>query len=167
MTRRALMMACALSAGLCSYSFGQITGKVVLDGEAPAGEAIDMSAVAQCAEQHADAVVSETYVVGDEGALANVVVSITPPDGGELKGDVPAKPAVLDQKGCQYTPHVLAMMTGQKILVTNSDPFLHNVHGFPEENPEFNKAQPNIDKKGLAVGPMKAVERFVVKCDVH
>jgi hypothetical protein len=78
----------------------------------------------------------------------------------------PAQPALLDQKGCRYEPHVLAMRVGQPIVVSNSDPLLHNVHALTMDNPAFNFGQPTLDR-GRNLGPMKAAEVFKVKCDFH
>ena len=144
----------------------QVTGKVTLKGDAPEARQIDMSAVAECQKQHADAVYEETFVVGDNGALKNVIVSIKKEDSPDLTGEVPKEPVVLDQKGCQYVPHVLPMMVGQEFHVRNDDPFLHNVHSLSQTNPAFNFGQPNKDP-GKKVDPMKAPEYFRVKCDVH
>ncbi len=166
MNVRGWLMAAAL-AGMASYSFGQIKGKVLLDGDPPEAKQIDMSGVQDCAKQHADPVSEESVVVGKDKQLANVVVSIKPAEGVELKGDVPKDPAVLDQKACMYHPHVLAMMVGQDLLISNSDPFLHNVHTQPTENETINRGQANIDKPGIKAPPMKTEERFKVKCDVH
>jgi plastocyanin len=114
---------------------------------------------------HPDGLFDGSLVVGDSGGLANVVLSIRADDR-ELTGPVPNAPAVLDQKGCQYVPHVIAVMVGQPILVKNSDPFLHNVHSLSIDNPAFNFGQPNVDP-GRKVSPMKVAERFKIKCDVH
>jgi hypothetical protein len=143
-----------------------VAGKVMFDGEPPERDDINMSAVPQCAEQHANPVPDETIVVNEDGTLANVVVYVSEglPAGQEFP--VPQEPAVLDQVGCQYVPHVLPMMVGQEIRVKNSDPFLHNVHSFAVANEAFNKGQPNIDP-GMPVGPMRVPETFTVKCDVH
>jgi hypothetical protein len=127
---------------------------------------IDMSGVAQCAQQHSSPVHQETVVAGPSGGLANVVVSIKREEGSELPGSAPSEPAVLDQKGCQYSPHVIAMMKGQPLVVKNSDPFLHNVHTLPEKNEGENKAQPNLDPGAKLKSPTEA-EYFRVKCDVH
>ena len=76
------------------------------------------------------------------------------------------EPAVLDQKGCQYTPHVVGMMVGQKLIAKNEDAFLHNVHTLPEDSEPTNIAQPNKDP-GTPLKAIKSPEFFPVKCDVH
>jgi plastocyanin len=147
----------------------QVTGTVKLDGKAPEAAKIDMSSVAQCAGQHKDPVMQETVIVGKDGGLANVVVSIKKDEGMTLPGDdkAPDAPAVLSQKGCQYVPHVVAVQVGQPLLVKNDDPFLHNVHSLPEKNDPMNKAQPNVDTAGVKSPKLKEPEIFRVKCDVH
>jgi len=161
---RRWMMALAAVAGLGvgASAFADITGTVTFEGQAPEPEQIDMAAVKECAMQHPDGAFDESLVVND-GKLANVVVSIKEAPAG---GAVPKDAAVLDQKGCQYKPHVIAVMIGQPLKVRNDDPFLHNVHSLAIDNPAFNFGQPNVDP-GRAVDPMKVVERFKIKCDVH
>jgi cytochrome c551/c552 len=142
-----------------------VTGKVSFNGEAPEPQAIDMAAVKECAAQHPDGAFQESVVVNDNKTLKNVVVWVTAglPEGGSY----PAPPAAkLDQKGCQYHPHVIAVMKDQPLLISNSDPFLHNVHSLAQQNPAFNFGQPNVDP-GKQVDPMKAPEVFKIKCDVH
>jgi hypothetical protein len=56
--------------------------------------------------------------------------------------DVPETPIVLDQRRCQYSPRVFGLRTGQPLQIVNSDPTLHNTHGRPVANPEFNIGQP-------------------------
>ena len=41
-----------------------------------------------------------------------------------------------------YTPHVVAVMTGQTLGVLNSDATLHNVMTMPRDNPPFNFGMP-------------------------
>src|SRR3954470_11925746 len=150
----ALLSAAALAAGLClaSSASAQITGTVKIDGQAPEPQQINMAANPQCAAAHPNPVLEESVVVGDSGELANVVVSIKAPEGKELKGEAPKDPVVLDQKGCQYVPHVVAMMVGQDLVITNSDAFLHNVHSLAIDNQPFNFGQPTVDKKGAHRG---------------
>ena len=92
-------------------------------------------------------------------------VSLTKVDG-DFKA--PAEAVVLDQVGCEYTPYILAAQTGQKIIVKNSDPVLHNVHPTPrvKGNPESNKAQlPKGRDLEYAYDNPEKFLRF--KCDVH
>jgi len=148
---------------------GDITGTAKLDGAAPAAETIDMSAVPDCNNLHPDPVNKEDIVANDKGMLRYVVVSIKKDEAPDLAaGEAPKEPAVLDQQGCMYHPHVLALMTGQELMIKNSDPFLHNIHTLSSVNPAFNKAQPNkTPGEGEKVDSPKAPEVFHVKCDVH
>lgn len=162
------LLAAALSVGaFATGASAQVTGKVTLDGEAPEPQEIQMAADAKCAAAHADPVYDESIVAGENGELANVVLSLVAPEGKELKGEIPTEPAVLDQIGCQYTPHVIALMVGQDFIVKNSDPFLHNVHSIPFENQGVNFGQPNKDPGKKITNSVKVPERFIIKCDVH
>jgi hypothetical protein len=160
------LLSAALVAGMASLGFAQVTGKVKLDGKPPAPKEIDMAGVKECAALHVDPVMEETIVANAKGELANVVVSVKAEEAAALGGEVPKEPVVLDQKGCQYIPHVLPMMVGQKLLIKNSDAFLHNVHSLAQVNPAFNFGQPNKDP-GKEVESPKAAEVIKIKCDVH
>jgi plastocyanin len=166
MNLKVWLAAACVCVGMSTASFAQVTGKVTLEGKPGEMPAIDMSGNKDCAAKHADAVADPTVVVNDKGELANVIVSIKKEEGQELGGEASKEAAVLDQKGCMYEPHVLAMMVGQEFKIKNDDEFLHNVHSLASTNPAFNFAQPNKDD-GKAVEPMKAPEYFRVKCDVH
>jgi len=63
----------------------------------------------------------ENVVVGQGGGLENVVLHISQGLTGSALTQVPASVPVFDQKGCVYSPHVLAMAVGQNFKVTNSD----------------------------------------------
>jgi len=172
MINRSKLLALAAGAsvgllGVARFATADITGAVKLDGKAPEMKPIDMGAVAECAKQHQDPVYEETVVAGEKGELANVVVALKPDDVGALGAiEVPKQPAVIDQKGCQYIPHVLPVMVGQEMMIKNDDPFLHNVHSLAQQNPPFNFGQPNKDD-GKKVESPKAAETYKVKCDVH
>ncbi|HEV2292541.1 MAG TPA: c-type cytochrome [Tepidisphaeraceae bacterium] len=140
----------------------KLAGKVMFTGTPPALPPLGMGADAGCSAQHTDAVPDPSVMVSEKGELQNVVVSVE-----GVAGTFPtlSTPAVLDQRGCMYVPHVLAAQVGQPIVVKNSDPFLHNVHALSTINPAFNFGQ-NKDP-GRNIGSMKAPEVFRVKCDVH
>jgi len=109
---------------------------------------------------------TQFYVVGPKGEFADVVVSLKGVTGKSTGAS--AAPAVLDQKGCLYTPTILAIQTGQKLTVKNSDPILHNVHPVPTAtgNEESNQAQmPNGADLNFTFARPEMFLKF--KCDVH
>jgi plastocyanin len=167
MKTRYLLSALALSAGVCSVSLADVTGKATYDGAPPKPKEINMQAVADCAKQHADPVYEETVVVGEKGELKNVVVYVKKEEGKDLGGAAPTEPGILDQKGCMYSPHVLPVMAGQSMKIRNSDGFLHNVHGLGKDNAEFNFPQQSSGDADVTNKANKAVETYKVKCDVH
>jgi plastocyanin len=162
--RFAWMSAVALSAGVCSMSMAEVTGKVVFDGQAPKPKQISMKAVPDCEKLHNDPVYDEVIVVGENNELKNVVVSVK--DGAKLGGAARTETVVLDQKGCVYTPHVVAVQIGQPLKAKNSDAFLHNVHGLSRDNPEFNFPQTQQGQED-PIKATQAAETYKVKCDVH
>ena|SRR2546423_6308698 len=120
-----------------------VRGTIKFTGKAPAPREIDMSADPACqfSDRGPGPAMSEQYVVNN-GRLANVYVYIK--EGLEGKHFAPLQaPAVLDQKGCRYHPHVLAMMMDQPLRILNSDPATHNVHPSPKVsgNHEWNISQ--------------------------
>jgi hypothetical protein len=120
---------------------GTITGTVTLEGTPPAPHEILLSGSPGCAKLHSSPLFYPEVVSGDHGALADVVVYVK--SGlGNYRFDVPAAPAILDQKGCMYEPHVLGLMARQKLNIKNTDPVFHNVHPMPRENRAWNKSQP-------------------------
>ncbi|MEW6321969.1 MAG: carboxypeptidase regulatory-like domain-containing protein [Acidobacteriota bacterium] len=142
---------------------GVITGKITYDGPPPAPRPLRMDSDPKCVAL--PGAQSELLVVGADGGLQNVFVYVK--DGlGNRTYAVPTEPVMLDQKGCQYVPHVFGVQVGQTIKVANSDAALHNVHAVPKHNREFNFSQPAgvpavdrvFDKPELGIP---------LKCDVH
>ncbi len=115
---------------------GSVTGVISFKGATPKLPALDMSQDPACP---ADRQPSEAIVV-KSNKLANVYVYVKDglPAG---RFPVPVEPAVLDQKGCRYLPHVMGMMVGQPIKVLNSDVAQHNVHPMPTGNAAWNESQ--------------------------
>ena len=103
-----------------------------------------------------------SLIVDPQGGVRFTVAHLT--DIREGKAAAGVAP-VLDQKGCEYFPHVLAFPAGTTVEILNGDGVLHNVHSFSERNKAFNKAQPKYLKKFTHT--FTEVEIVSVKCDVH
>jgi plastocyanin len=137
-----------------------VNGTVKFDGTAPKAAKIDMSQDPGCKGTNT----AESVVV-DNGDLANVFVYVK--DGlGNRTFDAPKDPIVLDQKGCQYHPHVLGVMAGQTVQIKNDDPTTHNIHPTPKDNREWNESQP---PSSPALEKTFAREEIMlpVKCNQH
>ena len=137
-----------------------VSGSVTYAGAAPKPTKIDMSQDAACKGNN----LAENIVVAD-GKLANVFVYVK--DGlGDRTFDVPKDSTTIDQKNCQYHPHVLGVMTGQNIEIRNDDDTTHNIHPTPKDNREWNESQP---PKAAALEKSFAREEVMlpVKCNQH
>ncbi len=139
-----------------------VSGMIKLAAAAPAMGNIPMSSDAFCSGKHPTPVKSEEVVAGAAGELANVFVWVK-----DFKGSVPppSTPALLDQSGCQYIPHVSGVQVGQTLNIKNSDSTMHNVHSLAKINSGFNLSQPvpKTDSKKFT----KPEVMIKIKCDVH
>lgn len=144
---------------------GTITGKVVYTGKKPLAKPVKMDNAPECALLHDTPVLDEKIAASKEGALANAFVYIK--QGLEGKQfEPPAAPAVIDQKGCWFGPHVLGLQVGQTLKVTNSDPLTHNIHPLPEHNRDWNQSQPpNAEPFERRFTQPEVMIR--VKCNIH
>jgi plastocyanin len=141
-----------------------LTGKVGFAGTAPAKETIKMDADAFCKAAHSAPVYTQDVVVNANGTLEWVLVYVK--EGVTGNYAAPTQPVTLDQKGCQYHPHIFGIQAGQPLRILNSDGTLHNIHALPKINAEFNIGQPFPNME-----TMKKFEKPEVplrfKCDVH
>ncbi|HUP65018.1 MAG TPA: carboxypeptidase regulatory-like domain-containing protein [Thermoanaerobaculia bacterium] len=142
---------------------GTITGAVTLAGNPAPQSTIQMGADPACQAAHSSPVHAQNVVVNPAGQLANVFVYVKDFRGAAPK---PTEPAILDQRGCQYFPHVGGVQVGQTLRIRNSDPTLHNVHAMPKVNREFNIGQP---VQGMTTDKVFDKPEVMVpfKCDVH
>ena len=111
--------------------------------------------------QHQHTVPDESVVLSGDGGLKNVVVRV---NDGPIVPATASEPAVLDQVGCQYVPHILAMRLGQTLRVKNSDRTLHNVQLIGEKNPRINRGFTTVGQIDLT---LKHPEVLQARCDVH
>jgi len=138
---------------------GTISGTVKFAGTAPAPKKLDVSKDKEVCAKSAK---SDQSLVVSGGNLVNAVVSITDIKTGKK---IDAKKVTLDQKECEYRPHVLAFPVGTTVEINNPDGILHNIHSYSKVNTPFNIAQPKF-KKTMDVKIDKP-EVISVKCDVH
>jgi hypothetical protein len=131
-----------------------VKGRVILEGKAPEMPEINMAAVKECATQHPDPVTEESIIADAKGNLKNVVVYVSAglP---QQQYDPPSEPAVLDQRGCMYHPHVLPVMVGQKIMIKNSDNFRTTFTRWRPRTPGSTGQQPDPASPSSSEGPEK------------
>jgi hypothetical protein len=148
----------APSAGTAS-----ISGKVSFEGPVPAADRVKLNADPKCAAMHKEGLERWQLRVKD-GGLADVLVYVKTGVSGTYPS--PADPVVLDQKGCDYQPHMVVKMAGQPLLIRNDDDTLHNIHPRPQVNQEFNIGQPHqgMESKKTMDKPEVMIP---VGCDVH
>lgn len=162
-----LIAGIVLSTGLCTSAVagGSITGTVKFDGKVPNFKPISMDADPICAAVYKNPVYPQTLVLGEGNTMANVLVYVK---SGLSKTDypAPAEAVIIDQKGCNYDPHVVGVMVGQKVKFLNPDGTLHNVHIMSKVNEEMNLAMPKFRTEVEKIFD-KPESVFVVKCDVH
>ena len=149
-------------------TLGDVTGTIRFMGKAPAAVKIDTSMDPACGLGGGPNPVAEQYVVKD-GKLGNVYLFLKsgPAEAMNAPHDTKAS-VVLDQKGCVYTPHVIAVAAGGYVEFRNDDPTMHNIHTMP--------AMVGNETVDVSQGPrgaaqtkqFKAVETMIpVRCNNH
>jgi plastocyanin len=119
------------SAPLDPSTLGTVTGTVHFTGKAPAPVLIDTSMDPACGMSGGGDIYSE-QIAAKNGDLANVYIYVkSGPAAAMNYAPAAGAPVVMDQKGCRYTPHVVAVMRGGSVEFRNSDVTMHNVHTMP------------------------------------
>lgn len=144
---------------------GTVRGAVTLEGNAPASKRFLINKNKEvCGTGW-----KEVPVIALTGkAIDEVVVYLKDVAKGK---EWPAKGEyVLDNRTCEFHPHVQAMPINQDLIVANSDPVIHNTHAYHSESEKggitvLNLALPT---QGMKV-PKKMTRAGVhrVDCDAH
>ena len=138
---------------------GKITGKVMFKGTAPE---VKMIAVTKNPEFCGKTKPDPQYVISGNNEIKNVVVTLEGIEKG--KKAAPVKGASLDNKDCVFVPHVQAVTKGTMLTIVNSDPILHNTHGYMKKTrTAFNLALPTQDQK--IKKKLKRPAMYNSKCD--
>jgi plastocyanin len=160
----ALSIFFATAAGIPSPGSGIVSGKITFTGSPFKSKPFDLTKEADCAKMHSPgALMPENVVTGEGNTLRNVVVYIS---AGEP--DTPSaavSPAIFEERGCRFDPHVLVMRAGQEIKIYNRDPISHNIHPLAKTNREWAKIQPSNTPPFFYAYDK---EEFIpVKCNIH
>ena len=141
-----------------------VSGVARFEGPRPKRQGLGMDKASL--KLHKSPPLDENLLVGPDGALANVFVQVK--KGVEDKEyPVPAKPAVVDQVGSIFRPRVQGVMVGQKLVLRNSDPYIHNVRSLSFRNRAFNIAQPPKTADREQVFRRKESAPVLLGCDFH
>jgi len=106
---------------------------------------------------------SEALILGADKGVKGSVVRIE----GVTRGKKRNGEVVLDNNKCLFVAHVTAAAAGTRTRVKNSDPILHNTHGFLEKTTVFNLALPNKEQMVDITKRLTRPGVIRVLCDAH
>jgi len=109
---------------------------------------------------------NESYLIGPKRGLKNVVVYI------EGFADQPVPPGeartrVLANRSCLYSPRIIVMRWGDRLVLKNNDPKLHIIHAYAARRTVFNVALPFPGNSLETTRKIKGPGLLEVNCDTH
>jgi len=140
-----------------------VSGVVRLAGNPPPREVIPMTP--ESARLYSRPPLNENLLAGKDGGLANVFVYAK--RGVPRKPyPVPEQPALIDQRKSMFRPRVQGVRVGQKVIIRNSDPYIHNTRSLSLRNRAFNIGQPpkSPDRERVFKRPEGPIR---LGCDFH
>ena len=154
----AVLLGLAIAPGLCLA--GSVTGKVVLSGPAPVLKKVDVTIDQYVCGSAKDA---EDLQLSPRSEIRNAVVWIeNPPPDAPWPGR--GAKVEMDQKVCDFIPHVVLVPAGGTVDFLNSDRLLHNIHANPKLNVSFNRTQPKSRTIPVTFAKPEIVH---INCDLH
>jgi plastocyanin len=145
---------------------GNLEGKVVFQGTVPSPRKLIPTQDQQVCGGPRD---EPRIVLGPGNTVQGAIVYLKGIEKGKAF-EKPKKPPVIDNLKCKFEPEVQVVPTGTEVIVHNSDPILHNTHGFLLTDSRrgrtvFNNA---IPEKGQQFKTTLKLPGIVdVACDVH
>jgi plastocyanin len=151
--------AAASPPGAGAAGSGKVSGKVTLSGLAPKLANLPVTRdMKTCGPSKPD----ESLEVGQGGGVKNAVLWI-------VDGPKPARAdkikVTLDQRQCDFTPHVVAIPAGATLEIVNGDKLFHNVHARDGDRTVFNYAMPVPNH--VIPRPLNQAGLLRITCDVH
>jgi len=138
---------------------GTLQGRVTYAGTVPTKKIIPTKDTAVCGGPRDEPQIR----VGADQGVQDAVVYLRDVKMGKAWGPPEQRP-VLDNKDCRFEPPIQVMRAGE-IDIHNSDPVLHNTHGFYGRRTAFNVALPDQGVKVTRDLPRPGMVR--VECDAH
>jgi Polysaccharide lyase family 4, domain II len=139
---------------------GAIKGKVTYTGLVPTRKIIPTKDQEVCGGIRDE----QQVIVGPDSGVMDAIVYLKEVPKGK-RWDKPKKTPTINNRKCNFEPHVQVMPAGMNLAILNSDPVLHNTHGFLIKATVFNVAMP---KQGMRVErPIKKPGIVRVECDAH
>lgn len=138
---------------------GSIQGQITFNGSVPMKTIIPTKDAQICGKKRKE----PQILVSEDGRVQQAVVYLKGVKQGKAWGE-PTANAVLDQKNCVFSPRVQIIPKGP-IDILNSDPLLHNTHGYYGKRTAFNLALPNEGQK--ITKQLKKPGLVKVDCDAH
>ena len=164
----ALVAACGLASGMAgAEEWGTIKGRFLYGGDAPSAAELKADKDVEVCGKHK--LVNEELAVGADKGLANVVVFVR--DKGvkvhpDAAAEAKATKAVLDNKDCRFSPHVMVVHTGQPLVIKNSDTVGHNSNVATLKNPPSNSLIPAGGESSIPFANEEAIPAQVT-CTIH
>jgi hypothetical protein len=140
---------------------GTIKGKVIFAGSPPSKRKIIPTKDKEACGSEPREV--DQIIVGSDKAVQDAIVYLKEVAKGKA-WDKPAKAPAIDNVKCDFKPHVQVVQGGDFEIV-NSDPVLHNTHGFLGKLTVFNVALPNQGQR--IKKPLQKPGMVRVECDAH
>jgi plastocyanin len=145
---------------------GTVEGKVVFRGTVPSPRKVIPTQDQEVCGSPRD---EPRLVLGSDNTVGGAVVYLK----GVAKGkpfDKPKKTPVLDNTKCKFEPELQVLPAGTELLIVNSDPVLHNTHGYLLSDSRrgrtvFNQGLPQKGQKVKTT--LKQPGVVDVACDVH
>ena len=144
----------------------EIQGSVMIEGPAPAPETFVIRAKSK---QHSIEgcgpveKASSKLRIGHRGGVKDAVVWVEEAE--QERGAVPS--LLMDQKGCVFLPHVLAVPAGGSVAIRNSDRVIHNVRIFREGKAVMLMHQWQKADAADILWRFEEPGRYLVRCGVH
>jgi plastocyanin len=136
-----------------------IEGKVMYHGRVPMRTIIPTKNQDICGGMRED----PEILVGAGGGVQDAVVYLEDIDQGKAWEKQTETPQI-DNKNCRFKPYIQVIQAGD-FNIHNSDPILHNTHGFYGRRTAFNLALP---KKGQTIHEqLERPGEVRIECDAH